>query len=70
MHFFIEDLKAGDKCVREYDNANGICMAKADCIQAHKEYKKKKIPETYCGFIDGQVILCCPQIAERISIQS
>lgn len=45
-------------------------MAKSDCIQAHKEYKKKKIPETYCGFIDGQVILCCPQIAERISVQS
>ncbi|KAL7021811.1 hypothetical protein ACKWTF_012037 [Chironomus riparius] len=64
-----EDLKVGDKCVREYDNADGVCITKSECLQAHKEYKKKKIPETYCNFIDGQLILCCPQTVERISAQ-
>lgn len=57
-------ILVGEPCVRDHDEAPGICEAVDNCKQAREDYRKG-ILLSHCGFISGKLIICCPNIAAK-----
>ncbi|KAG5684696.1 hypothetical protein PVAND_013910 [Polypedilum vanderplanki] len=63
---FVNSQLVGEECIRDYDNARGICVSHRECKRAREEHALG-IPLTYCSFLDGVTNICCPQFEKRKS---